>query len=92
MLKSVEKNKKYIFWMLTFGLFGLAGLLLAPVVMYIIKVSKRHPKALGWITITALAFICIYGFLFKKEWDTSYATICIVTVIAIGSVLDTNRR
>lgn len=36
MLKSMEKNKKHIFCMCTFGLVGLAGLLLVPVVIYII--------------------------------------------------------
>lgn len=89
MLKSMEKNKKYIFWMVTFGL---TGLLLAPVVMYIIKVSKRYPKAFGWITVATFAFICIYGFLFKQEWDVSFVPICICTVMAIGRVLDTNSR
>lgn len=92
MLKSVGKNKKYIFWMVVVGLFGLAGLLLVPVARYMIKVSNRHPKAFGWITITALAFICIYGFLFKQEWDMSFAAICIGIVIAIGSVLAANSR
>lgn len=90
MLKSVDK--KYIFGMVILGLFGLAGLLLVPVVMYIIKVAKRYPKAFGWITIIVLASICIYRFLFMQEWNTSFAMICIGTIIAIGNVLDTNRR
>lgn len=95
MLKCMKKNKKYIFWMVTFCLTGLTGLLLAPVVMYIIKVSKRYPKAFGWITVAIFAFICIYyiyGFLFKQEWDVSFVPICIVTVMAIGRALNYNSR
>lgn len=38
MLESVRKNKKYIFTVVTVGLFGIMGLLIVPVVRYIIKV------------------------------------------------------
>lgn len=92
MLKSMEKNKKYIFWMVTIGLFGIVGLLLVPVVMYIIKVSKRYPKAFRWIFFTAFVFICIYGFLFEREWDMSFAIVCIGAVIAVSSILNTNSK
>ena len=33
MLRSVKGNKKYIFKLISIGLFGIGGLLLAPVVM-----------------------------------------------------------
>ena len=59
MLKSMEKNKKYIFGMATIGLFGIAGLLLVPVVKYIIKVANHYPKVFRWIFIIIFAFICI---------------------------------
>ena len=95
MLKSVEKNKKYIFGMIIVGLFGLAGLLLVPVARYMIKVSNRHPKAFGWITTAVIAAIWIYyiyGFLFKQEWDLSFVPICICTVMVIGRVLNYKSR
>lgn len=44
MLRSVKENKKYILGMISIGLFGIGGLLLAPAAMYIIKVSDHHPK------------------------------------------------
>ena len=53
MLKSMGKSKKCIFWMAAFGLTGLIGVLLAPVVVYIIKVAKRYPKTFGRITTAA---------------------------------------
>ena len=95
MLKSMGKNKKCIFWMVIFGLMGLTGVLLVPVVMYIIKVSKRYPKAFGWITTAAFVVICIlyiYGFLYRQEWNVSFVPICICMVIAIGKVLNNNIR
>ena len=49
MLESVRKNKKYIFTVVTVGLFGIMGLLIVPVVRYIIKVANRYPKAFRWI-------------------------------------------
>ena len=92
MLKSMEKNKKYVFWMATFALAGLIVLLLVPVVMYIIKISKRYPKAFGGITVAVFAVLCIYGFLFRPEWNVSFVPICICMVMAIGRVLNTNSR
>lgn len=56
MLKSMEKIKKHIWWMVPIGLFGIAGLLLAPVVTYIIKVSNHYPKVFRWIF---LLFLCL---------------------------------
>ena len=44
MMKSKGKNKKYIFWTAVIGLFGIAGLLLVPAAMYIIKLSDRYPR------------------------------------------------
>lgn len=93
MLKSMERNKKYIFWLVIIGLFGIAGLLIVPIVMYIIKVSNRYPKVFRWILFTVFAFICIYEVLFEREWDTSLVImLCIGAFIAVSSILNTNRR
>lgn len=72
MRKSKGKNKKYIFWIAAVGLFGIAGLLLVPAAMYIMKLSDRYPKVFRWISFTVFAFICIYGFLFERKWDTGF--------------------
>lgn len=91
MLESVRKNKKYIFTVVTVGLFGIMGLLIIPVVRYIIKVANRYPKAFRWICFTLFAFICIYGFLFTREWDKRFVIICICIAITINA-MNTNRR
>ena len=57
MMKSKGKNKKYIFWTAAIGLFGIAGLLLVPAAMYIIKLSDRYPKVFRWILFNVFAFI-----------------------------------
>lgn len=93
MRKSKGKNKKYIFWIAAVGLFGIAGLLLVPAAMYIIKLSDRYPKVFRWISFTVFAFICIYGLLFERKWDTGFVIIlCIGAFIAVSSVLNTNGR
>lgn len=53
MLRSVKGNKKYILELFFIGLFGIGGLLLAPVAMYIIKLSDHHPKVFRWVIVTA---------------------------------------
>lgn len=90
MWKSMEKNKKYVSWIIAFCLFGAAGLFLIPVVIFIIKLSKLYPKAFAWITIVAFIFICIYLLLFKQNWNMSFMLMCIA--FAIGHVFDTNNR
>lgn len=93
MMKSKGKNKKYIFWTAAIGLFGIAGLLLVPAAMYIIKLSDRYPKVFRWIPFTVFAFICIYGVLFERKWDTGFVIIlCIGAFIAVSSVLNTDGR
>lgn len=92
MLKSMEKNKKYIFWVAAIGLFGIAGLLLVPVVKCIIKISNRYPKAFRRTVFTVFVFLCIYGLLFEREWNMSSVIICIGVVIAYSSILNTNDR
>lgn len=43
---------------------GIAGFLLAPAVMYMIKVSKCYPELFWRIFITVFVLIGIYGFFF----------------------------
>lgn len=95
MLKSMGKNKKYIWWMLTIGLFGIAGLLLARVIMYIIKVSDCYPKLfrwIRWIFFTLFIIAGIYGFLFERKWDMGFVMICAAAAIAVNSMSRCNRR
>lgn len=92
-MKSMRKSRKYIFGMVTIGLFGMAGLLLVPVSICIVKIINRYPRVFGWIFLTVCVFICIYGALFKREWDTSFVLImCSGVIIAVSSILNTNSR
>ena len=93
MLKSKEKNKKYIFWIAAIGLFGIAGVLLVPAAIYIIKLSDRYPRVFRGISFTVFAFICIYGFLVEREWDTGFVIIlCIGAFVAVSSGRNNDRR
>lgn len=92
MLKSIEKNKKYIWGMITIGLFGIIGLLLVPVVKYIIKVANRYPKAFKCIFFTVFAFICIYEFLFTRKGDMRFVIVCIGVIIALSNSININNR
>ena len=86
MWKSNEKNMGYIFLVLTFALFGLVGVFLVPVVIFIIKISKRYPKVFTWIALVAFSLICIYLLI----WNLSFLLMCIA--VAVGNVLDTKSR
>lgn len=64
-----------------------------PAAMYIIKLSDRYPRVFRWISFTVFAFICIYGVLFERKWDTGFVIIlCIGAFIAVSSVLNTDGR
>lgn len=43
MSKLMEGNKRYLFWVVVIGMFGIVGLLMVPIVKCIIRVSERHP-------------------------------------------------
>ena len=90
MWKSNEKNMGYIFLVLTFALFGLVGVFLVPVVIFITKISKRYPKVFTWIALVAFSLICIYLLIVKQEWNLSFLLMCIA--VAVGNVLDTKSR
>ncbi len=95
MLKSMKKNKKYIWWMMTIGLFGIAGVLLGRVIMCVIKVSDRYPKLfrwIRWIFFTLFIIAGIYGSLFEGKWDMGFVMICAAAVIAVSSMSHCNRR
>lgn len=90
MWKSNEKNMGYTFLVLTFALFGLVGVFLVPVVIFIIKISKRYPKVFTWIALVAFSLICICLLIVKQEWNLSFLLMCIA--VAVGNVLDTKSR
>ena len=92
MLRFVKENKKYILGMISIGLFGLGGLLLAPVVMYIMKISDHHPKVFRWVIVTAFVVAGVYGLLFERKWDTSFAIMYIAVVIAVSSMVNTKTK
>lgn len=91
MLESIRENKKYIFKAATVGLFGILGLLIIPVVRYIIKAANHYPKAFRWIFFTLFVFICIYGFLFTREWNMRFFIMCICIAVTINT-MNTGRR
>lgn len=91
MLKSIRKSKKHILGVVIVGLFGIIGLLIVPVVRYIIKVANYYPKAFRWISFTIFAFICIYGFLSPQKWDMRFVIMCIGIAITINA-MNTNSR
>lgn len=87
MLKLMEGNKRYLFWALVFGLFGIVGLLMVPIVKCIIRVSERHPKACRWISIVAFISIAICLFI-EQGWNSRFVLICIGVVLAINSMFN----
>jgi len=91
MLESVKKNKKHTPGMVTIGLFGIAGFLLAKVVKYIAKAANRYPKAFGWIFAVTIALLCVLGFLHTQNWNKRILIVCIGVAVAINS-LNTSRR
>lgn len=92
MLKPMKNNKKYICWLVVTGLLGIGWLLLAPFVIYIIKLSNRYPKAFRWVVFTAFILIGIYGIFFERKWNMSFLIICIGIVFAGSDILETKCR
>lgn len=88
MLKFMKNNKKEMF---TIGLFGLVGVILVPVVRYIIKTANQYPKVFGWISFIIVSLLCIIGVLFTRSGNTRFAIICIGVTLIINS-LSTYRR
>ena len=90
MLKLMERNKRYLFWVVVIGLFGIVGLLMVPIGKYIIRVSERHPKACRWIIIVAFISITIYQFI-AQGWNSGFFGICI-GVVLIYSMFEDNSK
>lgn len=57
MLKSMGKNKKYIWQVITIGLFGIAGVLLGCVIMCVIKYQIVIPNCSGGSDGFSLLFL-----------------------------------
>ncbi len=91
MLKSVKKTKSILWGIVVIGLFGISGLLLVPVVKYILKVINHDPKVFRRIFIIIFALTCMLAFLFTQNWNTRFTIICIGAAITINS-LNTNNR
>lgn len=91
MLVYIRKNKKYIFKVLTFVLFGIMGLLIVPVVRFIIYVATHYPKLFRLIFFALIFFMYVYGFLFIQEWNKRFVIIYICITIIINAI-NTNRR
>lgn len=91
MLKLMEGNKRYLFWVIVIGLFGIVGLLMVPIVKCIIRVSERHPKACRWIIIVAFISITIYQFI-EQGWNSSFGLICIGVILATNSMFKDNSK
>lgn len=91
MSKLMEGNKRYLFWVVVIGLFGIVGLLMVPIVKCIIRVSERHPKACRWIIIVAFISITIYQ-LIEQGWISGFGWICIGVVLATNSMFKDNSK
>lgn len=91
MLKLMEGNKRYLFWVVVFGLFGIVGLLMVPIVKCIIRVSERHPKECRWISIVAFISIAICLFI-EQGWNSRFVLICIGVILAINSMFKDNSK
>ena len=90
MSKLMEGNKRYLFWVVVIGMFGIVGLLMVPIVKCIIRVSERHPKACRWI-IVAFISIIIYQFI-EQGWNSVFGLICIGVILATNSVFKDNSK
>ena len=90
MLKLMEGNKRYLFWVVVIGLFGIVGLLMVPIVKCIIRVSEHHPKAYRWIIIVAIISITIYQFI-DQGWNSGFFWICIGVVLIYSMFKDNSK-
>ncbi len=91
MSKLMEGNKRYLFWVVVIGMFGMVGLLMVPIVKCIIRVSERHPKACRWIIIVAFISTIIYQFI-EQQWNSVFGLICIGVILATNSVFKDNSK
>ena len=87
MLKIQKINRKYIWWMVAAGLFGIVGLLLVPVANYAIKLANRYPKLFEWIlmSVWAVCVLCI------KDSNMRFILLCAVVAFS-SNKLSANKR
>lgn len=91
MLKLMEGNKRYLFWVVVVGLFGIVGVLMVPIAKIIIRVSERHPKACRWISIVAFISLAICLFV-EQGWNSRFCLVCIAVVLSIDSMFKNNSK
>ena len=91
MLKLMEGNKRYLFWVVIIGLLGIVGFLMVPIVKCIIRVSERRPKACRWIIIVAFISITIYQFI-EQGWNSVFGLICLGVILATNSMFKDNSK
>lgn len=91
MSKLMEGNKRYLFWVVVIGMFGMVGLLMVPIVKCIIRVSERHPKACRWIIIVTFISTMIYQFI-EQRWNSVFGLICIGVILVTNSVFKDNSK
>lgn len=75
MLEVIKKNKMKVVMVI---LFGVAGVLIIPMILGIQKFSKKFPKAYNCILLTIFGIImvaCVYCFFSKHQ--TNFLVICI---------------
>ena len=87
-MKFMETKKKES---ITFGLFGLVGVLLVPVVRYLIKAANQYPKAFRWISFLIVILSCIFAFLFIQSESAKFVVLCIGIMLVTNS-LSTSRK
>ena len=87
MIKFFKNNKKDIWWLVTVGLFGIAGLLLVPIANYIIKLANRYPNLFKWIVV----IVCICG-LFIENLNSRLAIIMCIGVALTNIKLSNGSR
>ena len=85
MMKSKGKNKKYIFWTAAIGLFGIAGIVTGTGCNVHYKTIRSYPKVFRWILFNVFAFICIYGFLVERKWDTGFVIILCIERLLLSA-------
>lgn len=91
MLEFVKSNRKYILGII---LFGLGGIVIVPIVMFTIKLSKQYPKVFKGILAVLFALICIYyiyDFICKDQLNSTFIPI-MLSFIAIGNFLKTDCK
>ena len=89
MLKTINK-KNYLKKAIPIVAFGVAGLLIFPILKYIVEMSNKHPRIFKWIFIIFFAIICVHGILSTNE-NERLAIICIGATLAIYG-LDNNSK